>query len=207
MLVQIVVKPRIGVIHDILLAILGRVGVVRPHSEGDGNDHDDKVCQKNEIAVVNIEEELRKANTDGKTLLSIGISVFLIIFLGSGVGKGLIRLCHHHKHRLGRGIVGVLVRMVFQTHLFVCLLDFFELGSRINTKNGKGIERVNLSIGLDGHVQPHEDNSEDHSEDKVEDEAGGVERFEALARFLQVSRLLFLRRCAGDGTNFLISGE
>mmetsp|Transcript_15479 Transcript_15479/g.37123 ORF Transcript_15479/g.37123 Transcript_15479/m.37123 type:complete len:215 (+) Transcript_15479:1190-1834(+) len=153
-LVQVVVEPGVGVVHDIFLAKLGGVGVVRPDGEGDDDDHDNEIRQKDKVAIVGVKQELREANTDGKTLLSVGISILFPIFLRGGVGEGLVRLGHHHEHRFGRGIIWVLIRVEFQTHLFVRLLYFFELGRGINIKNGKGIEGIYLPVGLDGEVKP-----------------------------------------------------
>ena len=42
-LAEVVMVPGVGVVHDVLLTELGRVGVVAPDAEGDDADHDDQV--------------------------------------------------------------------------------------------------------------------------------------------------------------------
>mmetsp|Transcript_28444 Transcript_28444/g.53755 ORF Transcript_28444/g.53755 Transcript_28444/m.53755 type:complete len:443 (+) Transcript_28444:463-1791(+) len=44
-IVEIVVEPGVGVVHDVLLSVLGRVGVVGPDGEWDDDDHEYEVGQ------------------------------------------------------------------------------------------------------------------------------------------------------------------
>lgn len=71
--------------------------------------------------------------------------------------------------------------MEFQTHLFVCLFDFLEFGTGINAQNSKRVKAVDFTIGLDGEVEPKEEDGETHSDSKVDHETGGGDGFEALA--------------------------
>mmetsp|Transcript_950 Transcript_950/g.1320 ORF Transcript_950/g.1320 Transcript_950/m.1320 type:complete len:201 (+) Transcript_950:1072-1674(+) len=139
-LIERVVEPGVSIVHNILLSKFGRVGIISPDTKWDDANHDNEVCHENKVAVVCVKEPRRKTNTDLKTLLAIRVTILLIIFLGRSISESLVGLGHHHKHSLCRRIVRILVRVILQTHLFVCLLDLLCISARVNTKDGEGIK-------------------------------------------------------------------
>mmetsp|Transcript_21949 Transcript_21949/g.62523 ORF Transcript_21949/g.62523 Transcript_21949/m.62523 type:complete len:405 (+) Transcript_21949:323-1537(+) len=68
--------PRVGVVHDVILPELGRIGVVRPNAERDDSDHDDEVHHQDEVAVSGVQKEVGQADADLERLLPVWIAEF-----------------------------------------------------------------------------------------------------------------------------------
>lgn len=82
------------------------------------------------------------------------------------------------------GVIGILIGVELERHFLVCLFDFLEIGSRVNAQDSEGVEAVDFAIGLDGEVEPEEEDGQSQRDEEVDDEAGGAEGFEALAVLL-----------------------
>lgn len=207
MFVEIVMEPCVRIVHDVLFAEFGRVGIVGPDREGDDAHHDDEVGHEDYVAIVGVEEEFGQADGDGERLLAVGIAVLFVVFLGDGVDEGLVGLGDHHEGGLGLRVVGVFVGVVLETHLLVGLFDLLEVGARVDAQDGEGVEAVDLPVGLHGEVEPEEEGGESHGDAEVDQEAGGAQGLEPLAVLLQVGCLLLLGGGAGDGPDGLVGRE
>mmetsp|Transcript_14092 Transcript_14092/g.21135 ORF Transcript_14092/g.21135 Transcript_14092/m.21135 type:complete len:233 (-) Transcript_14092:400-1098(-) len=167
-LVECVMKPGVSIIHNILLSKFGRIGVVSPNAKRNDDNHNKEVCHQDKVAVVCVKEPRWKTNTDLKTLFTIRVTIFLIVLLGRGICESLVSLSHHHKHSFCRRVIGILVRVIHQTHLFVSLLDLLRVCASIYSKDVERIKRVHFTIIGDRNRQVYEEKSAGDCEEEVD---------------------------------------
>mmetsp|Transcript_26594 Transcript_26594/g.54410 ORF Transcript_26594/g.54410 Transcript_26594/m.54410 type:complete len:507 (+) Transcript_26594:535-2055(+) len=204
-LVEVVMEPGIGVVHDVLLSELGGIGVITPDAEGDDADHDDKVGDQDHVAVVSVEEPGGQADGNLEGLLAVRVAVLLVVLLGLRVREGLVGLGDHHELGLSGGVVGIFVGVVHETHLLVRLLDRLEVGAAVHLEDAEGVEGVQLPIPLADVVeQVHEQGREHHRERQVDEERLVLDGVHPPGGFLDLRHLLLLSRGAGYRADVLV---
>mmetsp|Transcript_4041 Transcript_4041/g.5912 ORF Transcript_4041/g.5912 Transcript_4041/m.5912 type:complete len:201 (-) Transcript_4041:591-1193(-) len=89
-LVESVMVPGVSVVHDVLLAELGRIRIVAPDAERNDADHDNQVYHQYEIPVVGVQQEVGQTDTDFQGLFAVRVSVLFVVLAGLFVRQGLV---------------------------------------------------------------------------------------------------------------------
>lgn len=170
-IVEGVMVPGVGIVHDVFLSIFGGIGVVLPYAKGNDANHDDEVCHEYHVAIVRVDEPGRETDGYFEGLLSVGVPEFFKVFFGGGIGECLVCLGHHHELCFCRRVVWVFIGMPQETHFFVCLFDDFELGSGGNIQNGEWIKGVDFPAGLDGGGEVGKESRHEDGDDEIDPES------------------------------------
>mmetsp|Transcript_10339 Transcript_10339/g.20079 ORF Transcript_10339/g.20079 Transcript_10339/m.20079 type:complete len:525 (-) Transcript_10339:437-2011(-) len=135
LLVEHVVEVGVGVVHDVLLAVLLAARVPKAHQHGDDHHQQQQVQHQDQVLVLLLQQEGGQPDGHLQRLLAVRVTVLLPVLLGRLVRQRLVRLGHLHKDLLSLLITRVLVRVVLETHHAVGFLDDFVIRSLINAQD------------------------------------------------------------------------